>query len=65
MKYTLVGVNGNAFAIMSYTANAMRECGLNDKVDEMYKRATTSDYNHLINVCDSYIQRCNELADNY
>ena len=50
---------------MSYTANAMRECGLNDEVDEMYKRATTSDYNHLISVCDSYIQRCNELADNY
>lgn len=65
MEYTLVGVNGNTFSIMDYTANAMRQCGLKNEIDKMHKKATSSDYDNLIVVCDSYIQRCNEIANNY
>ncbi len=62
-KYTLVGVDGNAFAIMGYTARAMKECGLRDEIPEMRERATSSDYYNLIAVCDEYVQRCNEIVE--
>lgn len=60
MKYTLVGVDGNAFAIMAYTRNAMKECGFGRvDIDEMLEKAQSGDYNNLICVCDEYIQLCN------
>ena len=61
-KYSLVGQDGNAFALMGYTARCMKECGLRDEIDEMRERATESDYNNLIRVCDEYVQRCNDIA---
>lgn len=61
-KYNLVGQDGNAYALMGYTANAMRECGFKDEVSEMYTRATSGDYYNLIAVCDEYIQKCNEVV---
>lgn len=54
-KYSLVGVDGNAFAIMGYTAKALRRTGHNDLVKKMYEEAESSDYYHLIAVCDHYI----------
>lgn len=62
-KYSLVGQNGNAFALMGYTARCMRECGLRDEVKEMQNRAMSGDYNNLICVCDEYVQRCNKIAN--
>lgn len=61
-KYSLVGQDGNAFALMGYTARCMKECGLRNEISEMRERATSSDYNNLICVCDEYVQRCNEIA---
>lgn len=61
-KYSLVGVDGNAYAIMGYTARALQMEGLAYLKDEMYKRATNSDYNHLIVVCLEYIDMANEKA---
>lgn len=59
--YSLVGVNGNAYALMGYTQRAMRENGFEKTdVDKMLKDAMSSDYNNLIRVCDSYIQKINE-----
>lgn len=60
--YDLVGQDGNAFALMGYTARAMKECGLKNEVSEMRSRATSGDYYNLIAVCDEYVQRCNEIA---
>ena len=62
MKYDLVGVDGNAFAIMGYTAKALRREGLNDLVDQMYKEAKSGDYSNLICVCMEYIDKANEAA---
>ena len=63
-KYSLVGVNGNAFAIMGYTAKAMRRTGFTKaEIDQMYKEAEESDYSHLICVCDGYIDKVNERLD--
>lgn len=63
MKYNLVGVDGNAYSIMGYTSKALKNEGLGDKVDEMYKRATSGDYYNLIAVCDEYVQMANEVAN--
>lgn len=61
-KYDLVGVDGNAFALMGYTARALKNEGLRDKVEEMQSKAMASDYYHLIAVCDEYIEMANDKA---
>lgn len=58
--FTLIGVDGNAFSIMGYTAGALRKAGLKDKVDEMFDSATSGDYYNLIAVCDRYVSMANE-----
>ena len=63
-KYTLIGVDGNAFAIIGYTSKALRETGHRDLVDKMREEAMSSDYNHLICVCDSYISIANGKQNN-
>lgn len=62
-KYNLVGQDGNAFALMGYTANALKREGLGNLVDEMHKKATSGDYYHLIAVCDDYIDKANAKAE--
>ena len=62
-KYCLVGQDGNAFALMGYTANALRREGLRELVSEMQKEATSGDYYHLIAVCDKYVDMANAKAD--
>ncbi len=57
--------NGNAFEILGYTANAMKECGLRDEIGEMRERAMSSNYQNLLVVCDEYIQKCNEIVAEY
>lgn len=61
-KYTLVGVDGNAWCVMGYTARALKHEGLRDLVEEMHKRATSGDYNNLLCVCMEYIDMANEKA---
>ena len=58
--YTLVGVDGNAYAIMGYTARALKRTGHRDLVDKMIEEATSGDYYNLIAVCDGYIDIANE-----
>ena len=61
-KYSLVGQDGNAYALMGYTANALKREGLGNLQDEMYAKATAGDYNHLIIVCSEYVAKANEKA---
>lgn len=58
-KYSLVGVDGNAFSVMGYTARALKREGLGDLVDKMHKEAMSGDYDHLIAVCMDYIEIAN------
>ena len=60
--FSLVGVDGNAFSVMGYTARALKAVGLRDLVDEMHKRAMAGDYNNLLCVCMEYIDKANEAA---
>ena len=62
-KYSLVGVDGNAFAIMGYTGRALKCTGHRDLVDKMYDEAMSGDYNHLICVCMRYIDIANGEDD--
>jgi len=61
--FSLVGVDGNAYSIMGYTANALKTAKLGDKTNEMYERATSGDYNNLICVCCEYIDMANEALE--
>lgn len=64
MKYDLVGVDGNAFCIMSYVISAMKECKFSKSDrDTYFKDATSSNYDHLIYVSAMMIEKCNQVAD--
>ena len=58
--YSLVGIDGNAFSVMGYTARALKNTGHRDLVDKMYAEATAGDYDNLLSVCMSYIDIANE-----
>jgi hypothetical protein len=59
-RFTLVGVDGNAFSVMGYTDRALRKAGLQDKVDKMYEEAESGDYYNLLAVCNRYVRMANE-----
>lgn len=61
-KYSLVGVDGNAYCVMGYTAKALKREGLNDQVNKMYEEATSGDYNNLLCVCMKYVDMANEAT---
>ena len=60
--YSLIGVDGNAYSIMGYTARAMKDAGCSkEEVDKMYKEAMSGNYSNLICVCDNWIDKVNEM----
>ena len=61
--YDLVGVNGNAFSVMGYTARALKDTGHRDLVDQMYEEAKSGDYSNLLRVCMKYIDIANESCE--
>ena len=59
-KYTLVGVDCNAYSVIGYVRNAMRESGFSQQeISEYVKSATSGDYNNLLAVSCDYIYQCN------
>lgn len=63
-KYSLVGVNGNALAIIGYTAKAMKMEGfLQEEIAQMRNEAMQSDYYNLVDVCDRYIDKVNKKVE--
>ena len=61
-KYTLVGVDGNAFSVMGYTSQALKREGLGNLAEEMREKAMSGDYNNLLCVCMDYVEKANEAA---
>ena len=60
--YTLVGVDGNAYAIMGYVRIAMKRAKMTkEDIDTYTKDATSSDYNHLLVVSCEMIDKVNEI----
>lgn len=62
-KYSLVGVDGNAYSLMGYTARALRNEGLRKLEQEMMQKASSGDYYNLIRVCDEYLDMANKKAE--
>ena len=58
-KFSLVGINGNAFSILGYTSRALRQTGHKDLVEKMVAEATSGNYDHLLRVCQGYIDIAN------
>ena len=61
-KYTLVGVDGNAFFIMGYVLKCMRkEKKSQEEVDTYLADAKSSNYDHLVAVSAKMIEELNKL----
>lgn len=59
-EFSLIGIDGNAFSVIGYTARALKEAGLKDLVEQMRRDAMSDDYYHLLDVCERYIEMTNE-----
>ena len=61
MKFSLVGVDGNAFNVMGYVRKAMKQVGYNQEDISNYTSvATSGDYDHLLAVSMDWIDKCNQ-----
>lgn len=58
----LVGMNGNAYAIMGRVRAALKKHGRDNLLEEYTARATSDDYNHLLAVSLEYVY---EEEENY
>lgn len=48
-KYSLIGVNSNAYSVIAYVTKCMRKEGCSEKdINEYLKDASSSDYKHLM-----------------
>jgi hypothetical protein len=54
IRLTLVGEDGNAFAIMGRARRALRREGRDDLIDAFTKECTSGDYNNLLATCMRY-----------
>lgn len=58
--YSLIGIDGNAFSILGYVKNAMRECKHSkEEIDGYFADATSDDYNHLLQTSIEMIEVLN------
>ena len=63
-KYSLVGIDGNAYFIMGYVNRCMREVGMSQEQRTAYiKDATSDDYHHLLYVSIGMVDKCNRWAE--
>lgn len=59
-KFTLKGLDGNAWCIMAYVSEAMRKSGVAPaRRNEYVKQATGGDYNNLVTVSQGIIDKLN------
>lgn len=59
-KYSLVGVDGNAYSIMGYVRSAMRREGCSsEEIEEYTKEAKSEDYYNLLAVSMEMIDHLN------
>ncbi len=59
-KFSLTGLNGNAWCIMAYVSEAMRKSGVAPaQRNEYVKQATGGDYNNLVALSQGVIDKLN------
>ena len=60
-KFSLVGVDGNAFNIMAYVKTAMREAGFCKKERSEYiEDCMRGDYDRLLLISEEMVEYCND-----
>lgn len=60
-KYSLLGVDGNAFSVMGYVTKAMkREDKSEDEVKAFRDKAQSGDYNNLLSVSQKMVEKLND-----
>lgn len=58
--YSLIGVDGNAYAVMGYVSRAMLRSGFTTKErDEYLADAQSDDYDHLLTVSVDMVEKVN------
>lgn len=63
-RYSLAGVDGNAFSVMGYVEKAMRECRFSEERQAKYREeAMSSDYDHLLMVSMDMLVECNKYME--
>jgi hypothetical protein len=56
-KGSLIGVNGNAFALLGHFQKCAKKSGWSEEeINQVLKEAKSSDYDHLIDVLMSYLE---------
>jgi len=56
-EITLVGEDGNAFAILGRVAKTLRRAGADQEyIDQYTKEATSGNYDHLLEVTMRYVE---------
>lgn len=61
-KFSLVGVDGNAFSIMAYVKTAMRGAGFSKEERSAYiEDCTRGDYDRLLILSEEMIEHCNDV----
>lgn len=64
MKYNLVGVDGNAFAVMGYVVQCMKKENMTAEEIKAYKdKAMSDDYNNLLATSFDMIERLNDKRE--
>ena len=62
-SYSLVGIDGNAFSIMGYVTNCMKEKKVSDSEMSSYReKAMSGDYNNLLRVSQDAITKLNDVS---
>jgi hypothetical protein len=57
VKGTLIGVNGNAFALMGHFQRlAQRQGWTRQEIDAVLDKARQGNYNHLVNTLDEHME---------
>ena len=59
-KYSLVGVDGNAFSVMAYVSNALKKEGYKDRIEEYQQEATKDNYDNLLSVSCDWLDKINK-----
>jgi len=54
-KCKLVGIDGNAYAVMSAVKKALTSAGMQDKIKPFLREAMSGDYVNLLRVVHDYV----------
>ena len=55
VEVSLVGNDGNAFAVLGQVSKALKRAGHGDLVKEFMKEAMSGNYDHLLTTCMKYV----------